>query len=49
MKKKHIGSNFEDFLEEEGILEKCRTNAIKFITIHELEKTTAQRKIKKTK
>jgi hypothetical protein len=38
MKKEHLGSNFEDFLAEDSILEECRANAIKFLLAQELEK-----------
>ena len=38
MKRKHIGSRFDDFLAEEGILEDCRASAIKFKIARELEK-----------
>ena len=48
MKKKHLGSNFEDFLEEEGILESCRAAAIKFKIAHELEKAMQMQKISKS-
>jgi len=47
MKRKHIGSNFEDFLAEEGILEECRAAAIKFKIAQELEKAMAEQKITK--
>ena len=47
MKKKHLGSRLEDFLEEEGILEECRASAIKFKLAHELEKAMSQQKISK--
>ncbi|MGD0137410.1 MAG: hypothetical protein ABSD28_00915 [Tepidisphaeraceae bacterium] len=47
MKKKHLGSRFEDFLESEGILEECRASAIKFKLAHELEKAMNQQKISK--
>lgn len=47
MKKKYLGSRFEDFLEEEGILEECRASAIKFKLAHELEKAMSQQKISK--
>jgi len=47
MKKKHLGSNFEDFLETEGILEECRASAIKFKLAHELEKAMSQQNISK--
>ena len=47
MKRKHIGSNFEDFLAEDGILEECRAAAIKFKIAHELEKVMLEQKISK--
>jgi predicted XRE-type DNA-binding protein len=47
MKKKHLGSNFEDFLEQDGILEECRATAIKFKIARELEKAMDQQKISK--
>jgi DNA-binding Xre family transcriptional regulator len=47
MKRKHIGSKFEDFLAEEGILEECRAAAIKFKIARELETAMHKRKITK--
>jgi antitoxin HicB len=47
MKRKHLGSKFEDFLTEDGILEGCRAAAIKFKIAHELEKAMSERKISK--
>ncbi len=47
MKQKHLGSRFEDFLEEEGILEECRASAIKFKLSYELGKAMDQQKITK--
>jgi DNA-binding Xre family transcriptional regulator len=47
MNKKHLGSKFDDFLEQEGILEECRASAIKFKIAHELEKAMTQRKMTK--
>lgn len=38
MKRKHLGTKFEDFLADEGILEECRATAIKFKIARELEK-----------
>ncbi|MGA2582741.1 MAG: helix-turn-helix transcriptional regulator [Tepidisphaeraceae bacterium] len=48
MKKKHLGTNFDDFLETEGILEDCRASAIKFKLAHELEKAMSEQKITKS-
>ena len=47
MKRKHLGSAFEDFLAEDGILEECRAAAIKFKIAHELEKAMIERNISK--
>jgi len=47
MKKKYVGSSFEDFLEEQGMLRDCRAAAIKFKIAHELEKAMNQQKISK--
>jgi predicted XRE-type DNA-binding protein len=47
VKNKHLGSKFDDFLEEEGILEECRAAAIKFKIANELEKAMHQQKISK--
>jgi antitoxin HicB len=37
-KNKHIGSKFDDFLEEEGILEDCKEEAAKRVLVWQLEK-----------
>ncbi len=47
MKRKHLGSRFEDFLAEDGILEECRAAAIKFKIARELEKAMSERRITK--
>ncbi len=47
MKRKHIGSKFEDFLAEEGIPEECRASAIKFKIARELAAVMRERKISK--
>jgi antitoxin HicB len=47
MKRKHVGSNFEDLLAEEGILEECRAAAIKFKIAQELAKAIVEQKITK--
>ena len=47
MKKKHLGSNFDDFLEQNGILEECRATAIKFKIALELEKAMDKQRISK--
>jgi len=47
MKRKHIGSTFEDFLDEQGILEECRATAIKFKIAQELKKAMSEKNISK--
>jgi antitoxin HicB len=47
MKRKHLGSEFEDFLAEQGILEECRAAAIKFKIARELEKAMSEQKLSK--
>ncbi|HZK79745.1 MAG TPA: helix-turn-helix transcriptional regulator [Humisphaera sp.] len=47
MNKKHLGSKFDDFLEQEGILEDCRATAIKFKIAYELEKAMGEQKMSK--
>ena len=47
MKRKHLGSKFEDFLAEDDLLEDCRAAAIKFKIAHELEKALTEKKFSK--
>jgi hypothetical protein len=44
MKRKHVGSKFEEFLAADGILEECRASAIKSKTAHELARIVSERK-----
>lgn len=37
LKKNYIGSNFDDFLQEEGILEECKAEAAKRILVWQLQ------------
>lgn len=48
MKHKHIGSNFDQFLSDDGILEECRASAIKFMIARELQKAMEKQHISKT-
>jgi len=48
MKRTHVGSKFEDFLAEDGMLEDCRASAIKFMLAHELQKAMQQQHISKS-
>ena len=36
-KNKHLGSNFDDFLREEGILEECEEIAAKYVFVMQFE------------
>lgn len=47
MKRKHLGSRFEDFLAGEGLLEECRASAIKFHIAREVKKAMNERKLSK--
>jgi len=46
---KHISSDFEEFLKEEGILEECNKVAMKRILVFQIEQEMKQKKITKTK
>jgi len=47
-KMKHLGSNFDDFLREEGILEECEAAAIKRILAYQLESEMQKNAITQT-
>ena len=47
MKRQHLGSKFEDFLAEDGILEECRASAIKFKLAHELQRAMNEQNLSK--
>lgn len=42
-----MGSKFEDFLAEDGILEECRASAIKFKIAHDLAQAMVAQKLTK--
>lgn len=46
---KHIGSNFDNFLKEEGIFEEVEAGAIKKVIAYELELAMKKNKITQTK
>ena len=48
MKNKHIGSSFDDFLQEEGILAEAEATAVKRIIAYQIEKEMAERNISKS-
>jgi antitoxin HicB len=49
MKNKHIGSDFNDFLKEEGIYEETNDMAIKRVIAYQLEQEMKTQNITKTK
>jgi len=48
VKKENIGSSFDSFLEEEGILEECSAVAIKRVLIMELQDAMKENHVSKT-
>lgn len=48
MKNKHIGTNFDDFLQEEGLLATAKATAVKRIIAHQIEKEMEERNISKS-
>jgi len=49
MANKHIGSSFDDFLREEGVLEEFQARAIKEVIAWQLEQAMKVRKLSKRK
>lgn len=47
MKKKHVGSNFDSFLEEEGILDECKEEAAKRVLVWQLEQEMKKQNLTK--
>ena len=48
IKKKNIGSNFDDFLAEQGILEVCEEQAIKEILADQIRAAMQEKQLSKT-
>lgn len=46
--KKHIGSKFDDFLEEEGLLEEAESVAAKRVFVFQIEKEMKKQRIDKS-
>ena len=44
---KHIGSDFDDFLKEEGILEECEEKAAKYAFVMQLEDAMKEQNLTK--
>ena len=49
MKKPHIGSDFDDFLKQEGLLAECEAGALKRVVAWQLEQEMKRRKISRAK
>jgi len=47
-KNKHIGSSFDDFLQDEGLLAEAEAIAVKRVLAHQIEKEMAERNISKS-
>ena len=48
MENKHIGSDFDDFLAEEGLLEQAETVAVKRVIAYQVEQLMEQQNLSKT-
>ena len=48
MKKEHLGSDFDDFLREEGILEAAEATAAKRVLAFQIAREMEERKLTKT-
>jgi len=48
MANKYLGSKFDDFLAEEGILEECQEVAIKRVLAYQIQQLMQQEKLSKT-
>jgi hypothetical protein len=49
MKRQHIGSDFDDFLKQEGLLAECEAGALKRVLAWQLEQEMKRRRISRTK
>ena len=47
-KNRHIGSSFDDFLQEEGLLAEAEAVAVKRVLAHQIEEEMAARQISKS-
>ena len=48
MKKAHIGSNFDDFLQQEGLLADCEAGALRRVVTWQIEQEMKRRRISRT-
>jgi len=49
MKRQHIGSDFDDFLKQQGLLAECEAGALKRVVAWQLEQEMKRRRISRTK
>jgi hypothetical protein len=49
MNAKHIGSNFDDFLQQEGLLAECEAGALKRVVAWQIEREMKRRRITRAK
>ena len=49
MKKEHIGSNFDRFLQEDGLLAECEAGALMRVVAWQIEREMKRRRISKAK
>ena len=49
MKEQHIGSDFDGFLQEEGLLAECEAGALKRVVAWQLEREMKRRRISRAK
>ena len=49
MKKEHLGSDFDDFLKQEGLLAECEAGAWKRVVTWQLEQEMKRRRITRAK
>ena len=48
MKNKHLGSNFDNFLQEEGLLAEAEATAIKRVLVFQIQKEMEERQLTKS-
>jgi len=49
MKKEHIGSDFDGFLQEDGLLAECEAGALKRVVAWQIEREMKRRRISKAR
>jgi len=48
MKQEHIGSDFDDFLKQDGLLAECEAGALKRVVAWQIEREMKRRKLTKS-